>query len=259
MDDQEATTSYQVLRIRINDSSTFRHLYIKPTVVGETLVETSKHPSKAPRTNEKAMFVTGLPAQLNELSLLELFETFGEIVRVAVHPQRTSAVVLFASKKGLAAALKSASRGRTIDVQVEAPKGPHGLKAWVESHKSKKPGNNVLQKQLDAWIEAWEEEEERKKAEALASLQEDGWTVVQRHRGRKKNTEAASGTVVGGVAAAAAAAHAAKKKPKLSLDFYRFQQRDRRRNELLELRQKFEEDKKRLAELKAARKFRPLG
>lgn len=82
--------------------------------------------------------------------------------------------------------------------------------------------------------------------------------MVQRHKGRKKNA-GEGGVTVGAVAAAAAGARAAKKRTIEHTDFYRFQQREKRRNELLELRERFEEDKRRLAELKAVRRFKPLG
>ena len=131
-------------------------------------------------------------------------------------------------------------------------------------------------------------------------------------QGRKKNASA-SGVTVGGVAGAAAQAQlqAAAKKDSTHNDFYRFQQRESRRNggcwvlgaglrlpvvgcwwcwalglcsaahasfpcirqaqlmawprlphpclpaDLLDLRQRFEQDKKRIAELRASRKWKP--
>ena len=59
-------------------------------------------------------------------------------------------------------------------------------------------------------------------------MQDDGWTVVQRHKGRKKNTSE-KGTTVGAVAAGAARAAAQRKHLSIEDNFYRFQQRDRRR------------------------------
>ena len=41
-------------------------------------------------------------------------------------------------------------------------------------------------------------------------------------------------------------------------NFYRFQIREDKKNHLLELRQKFEQDKQRIAVLKANRKFKPF-
>ncbi|GAU16959.1 hypothetical protein TSUD_37170 [Trifolium subterraneum] len=97
---------------------------------------------------------------------------------------------------------------------------------------------------------------ERKAKEALAA--EGGWTVVEHHKGRKKTTDSESGIAVGSVAQAAVVNKLARKKPKeMCLDFYRFQKREAQRNEIMELQGKFEEDKKRLQQLRATRKFRP--
>ncbi|AET04201.1 ribosomal RNA-processing protein [Medicago truncatula] len=71
--------------------------------------------------------------------------------------------------------------------------------------------------------------QERKAKEALAA--EGGWTVVRHHKGLGCS--------------------------RVHQDFYRFQEREAQRNELMELQSKFEEDKKRLRQLRAARKFRP--
>ena len=54
----------------------------------------------------------------------------------------------------------------------------------MERHKEEKPGNAELQEALDEWMEEFEAEEERRRAEALRSQEEDGWTVVQRHKVR---------------------------------------------------------------------------
>ena len=74
-------------------------------------------------------------------------------------------------------------------------------------------------------------------------------------QGRQKTTSG-DGIAVGGVAAAAAAAVGARAQAAAAgvPDFYRFQQRERRRDELFQLREQFEVDKRKIAELKAARR-----
>lgn len=134
----------------------------------------------------------------------------------------------------------------------------NGMKKWIMEYHQSRPGLEVLQHQIEDFISTYEEklEEERKAKEALAA--EGGWTVVQHHKGRKKTTDAESGIAVGSVAQAAAENKLAKKKHTgVGQDFYRFQKREAQRNELMELQSKFEEDKKRLQQLRAARKFRP--
>ena len=101
-----------------------------------------------------------------------------------------------------------------------------------------------------------EREEARKAREAReAASADDGWTVVEAKRGRRKTTDDA-GTAVGGIRAATADRRR-NDGPKLRENFYRFQQREKRRGELYELKMRFEADKDRVAKLKASRKFRP--
>ncbi|GAQ80219.1 ribosomal RNA-processing protein 7 [Klebsormidium nitens] len=136
-----------------------------------------------------------------------------------------------------------------------------GLAKWIKQYHDARPGLEVLQAQIDQWMAEFDvrEEQARREREAKAA-EDDGWTLVVGKAGRKKNTDA-EGTAVGAVApevAARAAEEQARKKNKGQvLDFYRFQERDRRRSELMALQQKFDEDKKRIARLKASRKFRP--
>ncbi|EFN54303.1 hypothetical protein CHLNCDRAFT_53102 [Chlorella variabilis] len=274
-----ASTSYKVLPVRLlgPGPATVRYLYIKP------------HTGEDSLPKDRAVYIAGVPAQLQGTALVELFARYGTIERAALHGSRVSAVLLYAAAEGRDKLLKAAAKGRPLELQLQEPTGPYGLKGeaggepglpwagdeyrhsrqshpdgkltrWVEEHKALKPGNAELQQALDEWMEEWEAEEERRRAEAVKAQEEDGWTVVQRHKasGRKKNASA-TGVTVGGVAGAAAAAQlqAATKKDATHADFYRFQQREHRRNELLNLRQRFEEDKKRIAELRASRKWRP--
>ncbi|XP_019419215.1 PREDICTED: nucleoporin GLE1 isoform X2 [Lupinus angustifolius] len=136
--------------------------------------------------------------------------------------------------------------------------GSKGMRKWISEYHQSRPGLNVLQQQIDDFITDHEEklEEERKEREARAA--DGGWTVVVHHKGRKKTTDAESGVAVGSVAQAAVEHKMTKKKHnEVGLDFYRFQKREAQRNEIMMLQSKFEEDKKRLQQLRAARKFRP--
>ena len=146
-----------------------------------------------------------------------------------------------------------------------AADSPHGLKLWVESHKKRfRPGNAALSARLDRWVDDFEREAELAAAAAARAASGDGWTLVTRgEKGKRKGSSSErvpAGSVAiasGGVAPAAAAAAAAAKAKRLAADFYRFRSRDARRDELAELRSRFEEDKARVAALRAARRFRP--
>lgn len=61
----------------------------------------------------------------------------------------------------------------------------------------------------------------------------------------------------GGISLAAAQAHADRKKPKLAADFYKHQAREKKKNELVDLRRQFADAQKQVAEMKRARNFQP--
>lgn len=134
-----------------------------------------------------------------------------------------------------------------------------GMKNWVTEYHESRPGLEELQKRIDDFMTAHEERLEQEKQEREAKAAEGGWTVVVHHRGRKKTTDAESGTAVGSVSQAALEDKVAKKKKTeiVGHGFYRFQRRDAQRSELLALQSKFEEDKKRIQQIRAARKFKP--
>ncbi|KAI0511654.1 hypothetical protein KFK09_012284 [Dendrobium nobile] len=133
-----------------------------------------------------------------------------------------------------------------------------GMKKWLIQYKESRPGLKVLQKRIDEFVTAHEERQEQERKEREARAAEDGWTVVVHQKGRKKTTDAETGTAMGSVASAAVMDKMSKKKSKeIALDFYRFQKREAKRNEVMMLQRKFEQDKKRIQQLRAARKFRP--
>ncbi|KAL2522885.1 uncharacterized protein Fot_26808 [Forsythia ovata] len=133
-----------------------------------------------------------------------------------------------------------------------------GMKKWITEYHQSRPGLKVLQERIDDFIAAHEAQEEQARREREAKAAEGGWTVVVHHKGRKKTSDAESGTVVGSVAQAAVLDKMAKRKNKdAGPDFYRFQRREAHRNEIMMLQSKFEQDKKRIQQMRAERKFRP--
>ncbi|KAL1223045.1 Large ribosomal subunit protein eL19y [Cardamine amara subsp. amara] len=134
-----------------------------------------------------------------------------------------------------------------------------GMKKWVTDYYESRPGLDELQERIDDFMAAHEERLEHEKQTREAKAAEGGWTVVVHHKGRKKTTETETGTTVGSVSQAALEDKVAKKKQNepVAHGFYRFQRREAQRNELLALQSKFEQDKKRIQQLRAARKFKP--
>eukprot|EP00270_Netrium_digitus_P021728 TRINITY_DN9488_c0_g1_i1.p1 TRINITY_DN9488_c0_g1~~TRINITY_DN9488_c0_g1_i1.p1 ORF type:complete len:387 (-),score=52.88 TRINITY_DN9488_c0_g1_i1:121-1233(-) len=136
-----------------------------------------------------------------------------------------------------------------------------GLKKWEAQYWAKRKDIKFLQKQVDALIADFDRRQlqARKDMEAMAEA-DDGWTVVVGKTGRKKTTDG-QGITVGAVAPEAAKKRADKAKKAAekaaAVDFYRFQHREKRRQDLMELQKKWEADKKKIAQLRAMRRFRP--
>ncbi|GMI85102.1 hypothetical protein HRI_002179500 [Hibiscus trionum] len=164
-------------------------------------------------------------------------------------------------KKKSKGQLVKKSKAAQEDEVYEIPSGDEdcskGMKKWLTDYHQCRPGLKVLQQRIDEFITAYEEKLEQERREKEARLTEGGWVLVEHHKGRKKTTDSESGTTIGSVSQAAVEDKLAKKKSKEVSDFYRFQKREAQRNELLTLQSKFEQDKKRIQQMRAARKFRP--
>ncbi|XP_068649315.1 uncharacterized protein [Aristolochia californica] len=132
-----------------------------------------------------------------------------------------------------------------------------GMKKWLTEYHQNRPGLNTLQHRIDEFIMAHEAQEEKAKKEREAQAADGGWTVVLHQKGRKKTTDSESGITVGSVSQLAAVDKMEKKKNKVAVDFYNFQRREAQRHEVMKLQNKFELDKKRIQQLRAARKFKP--
>ncbi|RGB31141.1 ribosomal RNA-processing protein 7-domain-containing protein [Rhizophagus diaphanus] len=168
----------------------------------------------------------------------------------------SSAHIVFQNSEGLKKALKMTQKKRiwTIKDVVEIPS--LGLSRWLQDYRLHRPGQIKLQEEVDEYMRKFEEAElERHKAlEAkLNQPDEDGFIMVTRVGRRSANTD---GTITV-TAAKPEEIKNLKPKNKELTDFYRFQMRETKRNKLIDLRKKFEEDKEKIAKLKAARRFKP--
>ena len=84
----------------------------------------------------------------------------------------------------------------------------------------------------------------------------DGFVTVTRARGHRNTNKDGSGATM--TAVNPSVVKDLKPKDHGLVDFYRFQMREGKRNQLAELRKRFEEDKLKIEELKKKRKFKPF-
>ncbi|CAI5518795.1 unnamed protein product [Closterium sp. Naga37s-1] len=162
-------------------------------------------------------------------------------------------------------------KGQAEGEEAQQPLWPAwGMEGWLNAYADERPGLAHLQAEADAYISEYEDrlERERREAEerALRSQEDDGWTVVRSSSASRRNRDPSSGVSMGVISKARAQVLAVKLQQKQkkqqaaaaeALKFYRFQHREARRQELMELQKKFDSDRKRIAKLRDARKFRP--
>ncbi|KAJ3186601.1 Ribosomal RNA-processing protein 7 A [Gaertneriomyces sp. JEL0708] len=228
----------------------------------------------------RTLFVVNIPADATERHLARLFRRCGRIERVVwhndhkdlyipgVHRSGSQAHVVFVEDGAVERAIGMKLRRRVWSAEVEeAPEVEsqdgekqvaQGLAKWISQYLTSRPKLADLQQVTDVSLVAFEDAEREAALEAERRRNmpdEDGFVTVMRGRGRKNMNADGHGASV----AATSAEEAKKLKPKKKelVDFYRFQMRESKRNQLADLRRKFEEDKQRIAALKASRRFKP--
>ncbi|TRY82150.1 hypothetical protein DNTS_009463 [Danionella cerebrum] len=132
-----------------------------------------------------------------------------------------------------------------------------GLSKWIEEYSESLVKASSLQEAVDQFMISFdthrEQEVERRKKEAeLQQEDEEGWVKVTKSNRSVKlrpHSESANQKTL--------QREDRKRKRKELLNFYSWQHRNTQREHIAELRKKFEEDKQRIALLRAQRKFRP--
>jgi ribosomal RNA-processing protein 7 len=186
------------------------------------------------------------------------------IVTGALIRPGTAAYVIFSHQTSLKKAMKlvkDASSGKSkFQWRLEGGGGGGGgFERYLRQYRSARPKDrSAYRRQVEAAIAEYDRQEEQRRQEELRKLNqpdEDGWVTVTRASRRNTNTDG-KGVVV----------TSAKPEDVASLtpgsrtfqDFYKFQRQREKVDKYQQLKQKFEEDKKRLAAMKAARKFNPF-
>ncbi|XP_018114236.1 ribosomal RNA-processing protein 7 homolog A isoform X1 [Xenopus laevis] len=129
-----------------------------------------------------------------------------------------------------------------------------GINKWIDNYQASLTDVAELQAEVDEFMKGYDErvaEEEEKAKEEEGVPDEEGWVKVTR-KGRRPGlarTEAVNIRVT--------EKEKRKRAQKELLNFYAWQHRESKREHLAELRKKFEEDKQKIALMRAQRKFRP--
>jgi len=249
-------------------ASVGRFLYYKKHVAAKSFMYEEEDVSGA------TLFVINIPFYFDVSSVMEVFSVFGAIRAVlfvktpplttpferielsSADPSCQSAHIVYESSDSIDQALSLPSEASNT-VQPTAPTQhilSTGLPKWVQEYKKVRPETKKLEDMVDRFMMAFDQlSQEAKKAKRAAAKNKvdgDGWILVT---SKKSNPR-----VFNPSSALSLTPNKKRKREHIITNFYRFQQRMHKQDKLVILRQKFEDDKKKIAMMKATRKFKPL-
>ncbi|XP_060591249.1 ribosomal RNA-processing protein 7 homolog A-like [Ruditapes philippinarum] len=259
---------FTVLPLKIEEKSTCHHyLYVK---------EHNIRDARDCKPKERTLFVLNVPPYCEEGHFREMFERYGTIQRIFFHSKPTSgpptvnsstffptapviqgymvAYIVF-KKVSSVKAITSLPYDKPLVMHKEGGQSiDTGLNKWIREYKEDVVDTAALQTEIDKYMTEYDEkiQTEIEKAKAAEGVpDEEGWVTVTKY-GKNKGaprTEAHEKALT--------RKEKKRRKDKELLNFYSFQMRETKREQIANLRKKFEEDKNRIALMKASRKFRP--
>ncbi|MBN3300378.1 RRP7A protein, partial [Amia calva] len=253
--------------LQFSQSSTAQHyLYVKEHRV--------RAEGSSSRPLDRTLFVLNVPPYCSEQCVSALFSDCGAVESVELRerpgpqehtepelsqyfrtPRREGfsvAYVVFKKASSVAAA-KKLSPATPLVLSTEQQPIRTGIQKWADQYSAAL----VDTRQLQAAVDAYMQEHDRRKEEAAQREAEaegadgEGWVKVSRrgHTASRPHSEPANHRAL--------EREKRKRARKELMNFYTWQHRETQREHIAELRRKFEEDKQRIAVLRAQRKFRP--
>lgn len=224
----------------------------------------------------RTLFLLNIPPYVTEKSLELFFNNIGTVVSVtfAAKPGKDEtnkwhqnvtefsnsetpfkfkvAYVVFKTTNSVGKALKAASID-LFDVNSGEPIVESGIQLWHSQYQKKILNVNNTQSYIDQYMADYDEREREAAAAARTTTADaDGWVTVGK-QGKNSGFEQKD-TVIGKLEDKIERG----KKTKELKNFYTFQIRESKMKNIIELRKKFEDDKKKIETLKQTRRFRPF-
>jgi len=255
---------YGMIPIKLNSFSGERYLFYKEHI------NKGDDDEKATPSG-RTLLLVNIPVEMTEETLPAIFSSFGKIESVVfkrlvpVLEQKANSIsnqstgqrgifahLVFTSPKSVPKVLNFRWDS---PVTLSEPKGLHGLEKWLESYKGTRPDPANVLAEVDAFMFEFDKRQEKARLETEKNFgkpDQDGFILVQRGRGKLRDGKV-------NVTATKVTPELLEKSKKTAVldDFYRFQRRENMRKQLADLRIRFEEDKKRIAKMRAQRRFRP--
>jgi len=183
----------------------------------------------------------------------------GAVEKSHVH---RSAYVVYENEESVDMAMKTDLSRMVQPCPEEEEDEQHvGIKHWLSLYHQRHPDVSQLQLQVDRFMEGFDARVSSERAAARAGGRKgevtdaDGWTLVR----SSKSASTKRAALEREEETMRAQERAAKKQKKNQIiHFYRHAEREAKKERLQQLREKFEQDKMKIARMKQERKFRPM-
>ncbi|XP_056379746.1 ribosomal RNA-processing protein 7 homolog A [Hyla sarda] len=263
-----APAGYTAVPVQFSEEQNGHHcLYVKEHQVRGELDKT--HPQN------RTLFVINIPAYVTTNGLSEIFKSWGHVESVELldkpgpsMKKKVQGHSFFTQKaaKGFKVAyvvfkkatavkkfrLEKVPTSLVVSTRDDFVKA--GIHKWIEDYENSFTDVAALQAEIDQYMQEYDAKQAKKEDKAKEEEgvpDEEGWITVTR-KGRRPGTARTEA-----INLRLTQKEKRKRAQKELLNFYAWQHRNKKKEHLAELRQKFEEDKQKIALMRAQRRFRP--
>lgn len=247
--------------MRINEDSTCPHtIYFKEHSVRE---HTNDKPSG------RTLFIINVPPYADERGLKIAFSEAGTVSSVifSIKPNtevQTNKFLKETPKPSFRLCYlvfkKVSELNKALELKKLQPMNSNGheisvgIKKWIQQHNNLIETPKALKERIESFMKDHDKKTdlEQKQEKELEKEDDEGWITVTK-RGKVQSfarTEKVESKIM--------AKEESNKKRKELKNFYTFQIRESKMKHIVSLRQKFEEDKRKIAQIKQSRRFKPF-
>nr|XP_053648086.1 ribosomal RNA-processing protein 7 homolog A-like [Cherax quadricarinatus] len=219
---------------------------------------------------DRTLFVVNVPPYCTEEAFQRLFSEYGKVQNVYFHKKPTSgppqsakyphfsivtpvlgfkvAYIVFTHSSAVKKAM-AVPPSTVLVLSTKEHPVLTGVKKWHQQYNQQFISRITLNKEIKALISEYDKKKEQEQAASKQEPDNEGWVTVTSVKKKKTHMKK--------IDELKNKKNKKKKKKHQLVNFYTFQHRQTKIDQLAQLRKKFEEDKRRINLMKESRKFRP--